>query len=260
MENSGKPTIHHVPLKKRQEVARGTMAFYFDRPPTFTFKAGQFIDLSLPHLSTTEPQGHSRAFTLASAPSEQQLMVATRLRDTAFKRMLRDMPLESTVDMEGPFGQFTMQNNDSRTVVFLAGGIAITPFRSMLVEAARNKFSQPLILIYSNRRPEDAAFLQELQSLQQDNHSFKCIGTITNLNVGRKDWQGETGRIDPDMLKKYVKDMETSIYYVVGPPAMVQGLRKILESGGIQKTSIRSEEFLGIEFSRSRISYFIQIS
>jgi ferredoxin-NADP reductase len=130
----------------------------------------------------------------------------------------------------------------------------------MLVEAARNKFSKPLILIYSNRRPEDAAFLQELQSLQQDNHSFKCIGTITNPNVGRKVWQGETGRMDPVMLKKCVKNMETAIYCVVGPPAMVQGLRKILESGGIQKTSIRSEEFLGIEFSRSRISYFIQIS
>ena len=101
MEHPGKPTIHHVTLKKHQEVARGTMAFYFDRPPTFTFKAGQFIDLSLPNLSTTEPQGHSRAFTLASAPSEQQLMVATRLRDTAFKRMFRVMPLGSTVDMAG---------------------------------------------------------------------------------------------------------------------------------------------------------------
>lgn len=129
MEHPGKPTIHHVTLKRRQEVARGTMSFYFDRPSTFTFKAGQFIDLTLPHLSTTEPQGHSRAFTLASAPSEQQLMVTTRLRDTAYKRMLRDMPLGSTFDMEGPFGQFTMQYNDSRTVVFLAGGIGITPFR-----------------------------------------------------------------------------------------------------------------------------------
>jgi ferredoxin-NADP reductase len=244
MEHPSKPTTHHVTLKNRQEVTKGTMALYFDRPTTFTFKAGQFIDLSLPQLSTSDPQGYSRAFTLASAPSEQQLMVATRFRDTAFKRMLRDMPLGMTVDMEGPFGQFTMQNNDSRSV-FLAGGIGITPFRSMLVEAARHKFPQPLILLYSNRRPEEAAFLQELQSLEQDNHSFKCIGTITNPNMDGENWKGETGRMDQVMLKKYVKDMETAFYYVVGPPAMVKGLCKMLETAGIQKTNIRSEEFLG---------------
>ena len=245
MDQPGNPTIHHVTLQKRQEVAKGTMAFYFDRPTTFTFKAGQFIDLSLPHLSTSDPQDHSRAFTLASAPSEPQLMVATRLRDTAFKRILRDMPLGTTLDLEGPFGQFTMPNNDSRTLVFLAGGIGITPFRSMLVEEARNKFTQPLILLYSNRRPEDGAFLQELQSLQRGNPTYKCIGTITDPNAVDQTWQGETGRIDEVMLKKYVKDMETAIYYVVGPPAMVKGLRTMLESAGIQKTNIRSEEFLG---------------
>ncbi|MEJ2230710.1 MAG: FAD-binding oxidoreductase, partial [Nitrospirales bacterium] len=107
MENLPKPSMYHVTLKKRQEVAKGTMAFYFDRPATFTFKAGQFIDLSLPNLSASDPQGNTRVFTLASAPSEQQLMVATRIRNTTFKRMLREMPLETTIDIEGPFGQFT---------------------------------------------------------------------------------------------------------------------------------------------------------
>lgn len=217
----------------------------FDRPTTFTFKAGQFVDLSLPQLSTSDSQDHSRTFALASAPTEQQLMIATRLRDTAFKRMLRDVSLGTTVDMEGPFGQFTMQNNDSRTVAFLTGGIGFTLFRSMLVEAARNKSSQPLILFYSNRRPEEAAFLEELQSLEQDNHSFKCIGTITNPNMDGENWKGETGRINPSMLKIYVKDMQMAIYLVVGPPDMVQGRRKMLESAGIPKSSIPAEEFLG---------------
>src|SRR5690606_34061539 len=106
------------------------------------------------------------ALTLASAPSEQQLMVATRLRDTAFKRMLAEMPLGTTIDLEGPFGQFTLPFDDSRTIVLLAGGIGITPFRSMLVEAAHHKLSHHPILLYSNRHQEDAAFLDELQTLQ----------------------------------------------------------------------------------------------
>ena len=245
MENPNKQSIYHVTLKKRQEVAKGTLAFYFDRPAAFTFKAGQFIDLSLPDLSASDPQGRTRAFTLASAPSELHLMVATRLRDTAFKRRLKEMPLETTIDLEGPFGQFTLPDNDSRTMVFLAGGIGITPYRSMLVEAAHNKLPHRLILMYSNRRPEDAAFLDELQALQQKNRNYTCIGTMTTPNVGAETWKGETGRIDQIMLRKYVNDTETAIFYVVGPPAMVKGLRKMLESAGIPKTSIRSEEFVG---------------
>lgn len=245
MEKMNKPTIYHVALKKRQEIAKGTMAFYFERPAGFTFKAGQFIDLSLPNLSASDPQGHTRALTLASAPSEQQLMVATRLRDTAFKRMLAEMPLETTIDLEGPFGQFTLPADDSRTIVFLAGGIGITPFRSMLVEAAHNTFPHRLILMYSNRRPEDAAFLGELQALQKDNAHFTCIGTMTSPNGDTETWEGETGRIDQGMLRKYVKETESAMYYVVGPPAMVDGLRKMLESAGIHKTNIRAEEFVG---------------
>ena len=245
MEKMNKPTIYQVALKKRQEIAKGTMAFYFDRPAGFTFKAGQFIDLSLLNLSASDPQGHTRAFTLASAPSEQQLMVATRLRDTAFKRMLGEIPLETTIELEGPFGQFTLPADDSRTIVFLAGGIGITPFRSMLVEAAHNKLPHRLILMYSNRSPEDAAFLDELQALQQENSNYTCIGTMTNPTGATETWNGETGRIEQAMLRKYVKDMETAMFYVVGPPAMVEGLRKMLESAGIHKTSIRSEEFVG---------------
>ncbi len=162
MEKLTKPSLYHVALKKRQDIATGTMAFYFDRPAGFTFKAGQFIDLSLPNLLKSDPEGHTRALTLASAPSEQQLMVATRLRDTAFKRMLTEMPIGTSIDREGPFGQLTLPSEDSRTIVFLAGGIGITPFRSMLVEAAHHKISHRLILIYSNRHPKDAAFLNEL--------------------------------------------------------------------------------------------------
>lgn len=245
MEKLTQSSTYQVTLKNRQEVAKGTMAFYFDRPAAFTFKAGQFIDLSLPDLADSDPQGHTRAFTLASAPSEQQLMVATRLRDTPFKRMLGEMPLGTTIDIEGPFGQFTLQDNNSLTAVFLAGGIGITPFRSMLVEATHNKLPHRLILMYSNRRPEDAAFLDELQALQQVNPDYACIGTITSPTGGTETWKGETGHIDQAMVRKYVKDTETAMFYVVGPPAMVKGLRKMLESAGIHKNSIRFEEFVG---------------
>jgi ferredoxin-NADP reductase len=245
MTDLTKPSTHQVTIKKRQEIAKGTIAFYFDRPPGFMFQAGQFIDLTLPNLSDSDPQSRTRAFTLASAPSEQQLMVATRIRDTPFKRLLSEMPLASPVEIEGPFGRFTLPDHDSRTLVFLAGGIGITPFRSMLIEATRHKLPFRFVLMYSNRRPEDVVFLDELQLLQQEHHNITCIGTITNPEGGITTWKGETGRIDETMLKKYVEDTETAMYYVVGPPAMVDGLQKMLESAGIHKNRICAEEFVG---------------
>jgi ferredoxin-NADP reductase len=109
--------------------------------------------------SETDTEGNTRAFSIASGPQEETLMVATRMRDTAFKRVLNTMPLGSAVKIEGPFGDLTLQNNVKRTAVFLAGGIGITPFRSMVFRAAKEKLPHRIFLFYSNRRPEDAPFL-----------------------------------------------------------------------------------------------------
>ena len=106
-------------------------------------------------------------------------MVATRLRDTAFKRELQRMPLGSTVRMEGPFGNLVLHADQTRPAVFLAGGIGITPFRSMVVQAAMQRSPHPMVLFYSNRRPEDAAFLDELQSLRDKNPHYRFVATMT---------------------------------------------------------------------------------
>ncbi len=100
-------------------------------------------------------------------------MVTTRMRDTPFKRMLKVMPIGASVKIEGPFGDLTLPNNASRAVVLLAGGIGITPFRSMLVRAAKEKLQHRIFLFYSNWRPEDAPFLEELQLLERENPNYK---------------------------------------------------------------------------------------
>lgn len=131
--------VYEVQLKNRQEVAEGTMAFSFEKPAGFEFKAGQFIDVTLIDPPETDAEGDTRGFSIASAPYEEDLMVATRMRDTAFKRVLKTMPLGTEVRIEGPFGSLTLHNNVARPAVFLAGGIGITPFRSILLQAAKDK-------------------------------------------------------------------------------------------------------------------------
>jgi ferredoxin-NADP reductase len=138
------------------------------------FKAGQYLELTLMNPPETDAEGDGRAFSIASAPSKPQLMVATRLRDTAFKRVLAKLPLGAEVRVEGPFGNLTLHNNTARAAVLLAGGIGITPFRSMAVHAAREHLPHRLLLFYSNRSPEDAAFLGELQALRAENVNYEC--------------------------------------------------------------------------------------
>ena len=239
------PSNYRVSIIARCEVAQRTMALYFERPDGFSFKAGQFIDLMLLDPPETDSEGNTRAFTIASAPTEKHLMVVTRLRDTSFKRWLSAMPLGTTVKIEGPFGNLTVPGSGARPLVFLAGGIGITPFRSILVHAATHNLSHPIVLFYSNRRPEDAPFLHELQDLQRKIPGYTFVGIMTQLENSTCLWTGETGPLDHVMLTRHLQGIESPLYYVVGPPAMVKGFRTMLESAGVRKVDIRTEEFAG---------------
>jgi ferredoxin-NADP reductase len=172
-------------------------------------------------------------------------MVATRMRDTAFKRVLRTMPIGTAVKIEGPSGDLTLHNNFTRAAVFLAGGIGVTPFRSIVHWAAREKLPHHIFLFYSNRRPEDAPFLAELQGLERDNSKYELIPSMTEMKESRRPWNGETGFIDQEMLGRYLKEAVLPIYYIAGPPAMVKGLHQMLNKAGTNDDDIRIEEFGG---------------
>ena len=232
-------------LVGRQEVAERTMVFRLEKPSGWAFKAGQSIDLTLLDPPETDAEGNTRALTIASAPSEENLMVATRLRDSAFKRTLQAIPLGTELKIEGPFGNLLLHNKAERPAVFLAGGIGITPARSIAVHAAREKLLHRIFVFYSNRRPEDAAFLAELEGLQKENPRFKLIATMTGMAKSARKWDGEANHIDKKMLAKHLSDPLLPVYYVTGPPAMVAAMRLMLNDAGVNDDDIRSEEFSG---------------
>jgi ferredoxin-NADP reductase len=237
--------IFMAKLKSRQEIAEGTMAFHFEKPAGWTFKAGQFIDITLLEPSETDTEGNTRGFSIASAPQEETIMVATRMRDTAFKRVLRILPLDTAVKIEGPFGNLTLHNNAARPAVLLAGGIGITPFRSILFRAAKEKLPHRIFLFYSNRRPEDAPFLGPLQQLENENPNYKLIATMTGMENSHQPWHGETGLINEELLARYLRDAVLPIYYIAGPAGMVKGLHTMLNDAGVDDDDIRTEEFVG---------------
>lgn len=245
-------SIHSLPLKSRSEVAEGTLEFRFDKIKGMAFKAGQFMDLTLIAPPETDDAGNTRGFSINSAPDDPELMFATRLRDTAFKRVLRTMPLGTEIKVEGPFGDFTLHNKVSRPAIFLAGGIGITPFRSIARWAAHERLSHRIFLFYVNKRPEDAAFLDELAGFERVNPNFTFVPTMDHMSDSLRPWKGETGRIDHALIEKYLKGVSSSetaqsepIYYMAGPAGMVAGLRTMLNEAGIDDDDIRTEEFTG---------------
>ncbi|HEY7676949.1 MAG TPA: FAD-dependent oxidoreductase [Candidatus Methylomirabilis sp.] len=236
---------YQVRLKSRAEVAEGTMAFHFEKPSDFAFTAGQFVNLSLVDPPETDDEGDDRTFSIASAPSEPELVCATRMRDTAFKRVLKAAPMGTAVMVAGASGRMVLHDDPGRPAAFLAGGIGITPFRSIIVQAARDRAPHRLFLFYSNRRPEDAAYLDELQGLQRANDNYRFIGTMTDMAKSRRPWAGETGYINGDMLARHLGSLTGPIYYIVGPPPLVDAMRKMLADAGVPGTDIRIEKFAG---------------
>src|ERR1700733_9642787 len=141
-------------LVSRVEVAERTTSFRFENPSNWTFEAGQFLDMTLPDSSETDVEGNTRTFSIASGPHQPTLMGAARARDTEFKRVLGRMPLGSAVKIDGPSGDLTLHNDVKRTAVFLAGGIGITPFRSIAIRAAKENLAHRIFLFYCNRGPK----------------------------------------------------------------------------------------------------------
>ena len=165
------------------------------------------------------------------------------MRDSAYKRALKSMTVGSPVTIDGPSGSLGLHKDPARAGVLIAGGIGITPFMSMLRQAANDQRQQRLILLYSNRRPEDAAFLAELQRLEGKNPNFRLVATMTQMLASHLPWAGQEGVVTAELVGSAVGDLSAPIFHIAGPPGMVEAMRQTLNRAGIDDDDIRSEEF-----------------
>lgn len=236
--------IHKLKLIDKQEIASNTIALHFEKPDGFTFKPGQYGGFTLIDPHETDANGITRRFSLLSTPNEKYLSIALRIPQhiSAYKRVLKDLPIGSEVKFAGPTGTFTLHEEVAIPAVFIAGGIGITPFRSMIRHATETKSTQQMTLFYGNQKKSDAAFLDELATYQNTNPQFKFIATLVEPDIN---WQGEAGYITHTMLKKYIPDLAIPIYYICGSPVMVTALQELLAEMGIDEGKIKVEDFPG---------------
>jgi ferredoxin-NADP reductase len=230
-------------IKEKREVAKETLLVTFDlRGEILDFRPGQYFWVTLPNVGYDDEKGLRRHITVVTSPNERGVLgLATRLRDSAFKRTLRELPVGAEVDVEQPKGDFGLPEDTSRSLVFVAGGIGITVFRSMLRYISEERLPYRITLIYSNRDRASAAFLDELRELEQE-LDLRLILTMTD----DPEWDGETRKIDARFLTDYLgDDLDEYTFLVAGPPAMTKAMQQALAEAGAHEENIVAEEFSG---------------
>jgi ferredoxin-NADP reductase len=230
-------------IKEKREVAKGTLLVVFDLlGAEVDFRAGQYFWVTLLDPPYDDEKGPRRHISVVTSPNERGVLgLCTRLRDSAFKRSLAELPVGTEVDVEQPKGNFLLPEDTDRSYVFIAGGIGITVFRCMLRYIAEEQLPHRVTLIYSNRDRASAAFLDELAELEQK-ENLRVVLTMTD----DPDWDGETRRIGADLLHDQLgSDLGSFEYLVAGPPPMVEGVEETLRTVGVPEESIHPDRFSG---------------
>lgn len=236
-----------LPLIDRAEIAEATARFALDiTGQNFAYVAGQHADFTLDNPPYTDPKGNSRIFSFVSSPTDRQkIEITTRLRDSAFKRSLMAIPLGTPVRVANIRGRLTLPDDTARPVAFLAGGIGITPFMSMIRFAAATDSAHTITLFYSNRSRAATAYLAELTELARSRRRFRFVPTLTAETPA--DWSGEQGEITIAMLQKHQPDLNQVNWFSAGPPAMVEAMITLLGQAGVAEPNLKSEDFDGYE-------------
>jgi ferredoxin-NADP reductase len=231
-------------IKDKREVAKGTLMVEFDLlGEEVDFTPGQYFWVTLLDPPYDDDKGPRRHITVVTSPNDRGVLgLATRVRDSAFKRSLAELPVGTEVDVEQPKGNFVLPEDTEQEYVFIAGGIGITVFRSMLRYIAEEGLPHRVTLVYSNRDVESTAFLGELQELERANPNLRLVLTMTE----DPSWDGESRRIDADFLRDHLgDDLGAFTYLVAGPPGMVEAMEKTLAEAGVPEEQVRPERFSG---------------
>jgi glycine betaine catabolism B len=209
------------------------------------FAAGQYAFFKLDGVSG-DPKGPTRHFSIASSPTEQDLLISTRIRDTPYKQQLASLEVGTEIPAWGPQGEFVLHDDHSKPAVLLSGGIGVTPFRSMVKYATDKHLALKIVMFDSNRNESNILYKDEFDRWAKDNKNLKVVQTLTDENVGS--WNRERGRINKQMITKYLGNDEIgrAIFYICGPPGMLNAMQKLLsEELRVPDDRIMIEEFTG---------------
>lgn len=227
--------IENLPVKlvSCKSVAESTYEAVFEYDQNlFSFNAGQYIKIIIPKLEFEDKRGNSRDFSIASSPNiKGSFSIVFRNTGSGFKRTLIEAKKGFTVEITGPQGIFSLEQMEGKSAVFIAGGIGITPFLSIIRFATEQKPPLKIILLYANSNKESAICLPELKKLEKENPNFKMVILFTHITK--------------EVIKQQIEDITDKYFYLAGPPEMTASAAKELSILGIEDKKISIEEFSG---------------
>lgn len=232
-------------LKELKEIGKDTYDFIFTPDRKFTFRPGQYLEWTLGH-KNTDNRGNRRYFTLASSPTEQTVRMGVKFYPDAssFKSKLITLKPGDTIVASGRAGDFVLPKDSTKKLVFIAGGIGITPFRSMIRYLLDSKEKRDIVLFYSNRKIEDVAYTEVFDEAK-DKLGIPTVYTLTDRTAIPDSWFGEIGSIDSPMIMRNVPDFQGRTFFVSGPNRMVKAFEDTLTKMGVERSSIITDFFPG---------------
>lgn len=232
-------------LKEKIKIASDTYDFVFAKAQKFSFQAGQYLEWTLAHKSP-DTRGNRRYFTITSSPTEENIRIGVKFypEGSSFKKKLMSLDAGDTIVASQRAGEFVLPKDKNKKLVFISGGIGITPFRSIAKYLLDVNEKRDIVHFYSNRTLEDIAY-SDVLDMTHEKLGIQTVYTLTDKETAPTTWLGEKGFVDRAMIEKYVPDFKERIFYISGPHSMVTTFGKLLSSMGVKGSQIKEDFFPG---------------
>lgn len=230
-------------LTRKIRVSPDTYVFEFDKPKDFKFTPGQYLEWTLPH-NGADSRGNRRYFSIASSPQES-IMMAVKFYSpsSTYKRALLALNPGQHIIASSLAGDFVMPKKRQTPLAFIAGGVGIAPFRSIIEDVVRNKEKVDIVVIFTNRKREDILFLDTLDKARE--FGVRSLYVLTDKDALPQNWGGLIGHVTPDVIAKNIPDFKNRKFFISGPQLMVQNFEKILRDSGVSGYDIKVDFFPG---------------
>ncbi len=229
-------------FKSKKEVAEGVKAFTLEPEEKISYEAGQFAFFDF----LADGKEYSKHFTISNSPVKKEIEFTTMIRESEYKKALDSLYEGHEVFIKRINGNFTLE--EVKSLVFLAGGIGITPVKSMLEYVTDMSKEIQAKLFYSNRNVKTISFRRWLDEIKEKLKTLDIVHTLTDLATEEEKnaWDQETGYIDESMLSRHIDNTQECIFYISGPPSFNSSMKKmLLEEAQIKKENIKTEVFYG---------------
>ena len=229
-------------LERIERSAEDSYDFIFRAPRRLAFRAGQYLEWTI-GLDHPDNRGNRRYFTVASAPGEAMVRLGVKFpaQPSAFKRALAAMAPGDTIHAGEVAGSFVLPRDSKAKLAFIAGGIGITPFRSMLCDLLDRDEARPITLLYAVSKPADVAYRDVLDAAE----ARLGIRTVYAVSHGAEGGQ-HRGGIDPKLVSEAIPDFRERVFFISGPRGMVEAQRRMLLGMGVPRMRIRTDFFPGL--------------